>query len=304
MRLEVFDWSMALADRLDGHEPPLRLWGEVAHGLSMTGRIDDARHWAERAIRTAPDDPETSVAYAALSDCDLYIGDLDASVAAARNFERLLDERSTLLERVYVVADLALPLAYAGRRREALAVIPEEPPAGASPTARGWLAYARGEVLLEIDPATAQRELDRSVALADSVDSHFLLGVAQVSAASLRARTGHPSEAAGALARTVERFADRGNSTHLLTTLRNLPPLLIRLRRWTAAAELLGGLDAVAISPTYGDEADRLAESERRARAELGADEFAAAHRRGAVRSLDDTARHAVELLDEVASRR
>jgi hypothetical protein len=167
-----------------------------------------------------------------------------------------------------------------------------------------WLAYGRGEVLLDRDHDAALGELDRAVALAESVGSHFLTGVARISAASRRARTGDTDGAVGAMYLTIDRFTARGSATHLHTALRNLPTLLVRLDAWAGAAEVLGGLSAISISPTYGDEAERLAAAERAVRSALDEADFARAYRRVAARELDETAGVALTLLDALRARR
>jgi hypothetical protein len=60
----------------------------------------------------------------------------------------------------------------------------------------------------------------------------------------------------------------------------------------------LGGLSTTTISPTYGEEAGRLAAAEQAARSALGDDAFESAHTQGADRSLDHTARFAITTLN------
>lgn len=305
LRLEIFEWSLALADVIspDDHGAA-RLYGEVALGLTLLGRIDEAHSWAERALACPGQEMHRQAAYGTLADIALYGGDLERSVVLARAHDELAERHGTQTERAYGKVSVALPLAYLGRDEEAIATIPAQPPSAASPTALAWLAYGRGEVLLDRDHDSALGELDRAVALADSVGSHFLSGVAQISAASLRARTGDTEGAVGAMYLTIDRFTARGNATHLHTALRNLPTLLVRLDEWSGAAEMLGGLSAVSISPTYGDEAERLTAAERAVRSALDDDDFARAYRRGAARGLDETAGVALTLLDALRARR
>lgn len=304
LRVEVFDWSLALAETVPEAPGAAVLAAEISYGLTLVGQIDAARHWAERAIDRAEDPRPVRAAYGALADIGLYTGDLAGSIVAANRYDRLVEEAGTRIERAMAKASRSLPLAYLGRHSEALAVIPAEAPVGAPPTARAWLAYSRGEVMPDTEAEAALHELDIAVALAESVDSRFLAGVAQVSAASRRARCGRAEQAIGPLARTVERFAAGGNTSQLLTTLRNLPTLLARLGEWTGAAEILGGLSTASTNPTYGDEAVGLAAAERAARQALGDAEHSRSHRRGAERSLDQTAAYAVALLDGLGSDR
>jgi predicted ATPase/DNA-binding winged helix-turn-helix (wHTH) protein len=301
LRLEVFNWSLALAEIVDADEDGVsRLHGELAVGLTLVGRIEEAREWAGRAIESASEPDDARAAFGALADIHLYTGELDQSLVYATRQVELLGREATWIDAAVAHTSVALALAYLGRREEALEAIPPELPEGAPPGARAWLAYGRGEVLLDSDPQTALEELDRAIGLAESVEADFLGGVAHVSAASLRTRTGHPEDAIGPLTRTIERLADRGNTTHLLTTLRNLPTVLIRLEQWHSAAQVLGGLSTATISPTYGDEAGHLADAEEAVRSALGDDAFSSAYSQGAGQSLDQTARFAIRTLSRL----
>ena len=299
LRLEVFDWASALATVVspDSEDAP-QLYGELAAGLTFVGRLEQARTWADRAIAATDDPLRCRTAYNALSDIALYTGDLERSAELGQLFDELTERGGTRIERAVGKASASLPLAYLGRHEDALALIPAEPRDGASPSSWAWLAYARGEVLLDIDPQAALHELDTAIALAESVNNHFVSGIAHVSAASLRVRSGQPQDAIVPLAQTIQRFADRGNATHLLTTLRNVPTLLIKVEEWQSTAEILGGLSADSVSPTYGDEATRLADAAELTRSALGPERFDQAHAKGTQRNLDQTARAALAVLN------
>ncbi len=62
-----------------------------------------------------------------------------------------------------------------------------------SPTQRSWLAYLHGEVLLDDDPKTALAAFTRAIELADAAGSHYVGGVARVSAVTLQSRTARPA---------------------------------------------------------------------------------------------------------------
>jgi hypothetical protein len=82
------------------------------------------------------------------------------------------------------------------------------------------------------------------------------------------------------------RLADQ---THQVTTLRNLAVLFQRAGRAEATAELLGSLEAAAV-PTYGEEAERLAEARRWVQDELTPDALEGCLAAGAGRDLVSTA--------------
>ncbi len=300
LRLEAVRWSLALAeDTPPDVDGAAQLYAEVSLGLTFLGRLVEGRRWAERAIEVASDQFDARAAHGALADICLYDGLLEQSRRHAERQDELVRGRGSLLEQVVTKASLSLPLTYGGRHQAALDVIPAEPPDGSPPLAWAWLAYSRGEALLDADPEAALAELDRAIELAEAVDGGFLSGVAHVSASTLRARTGRPEDAIEPLADAIEMLADRGNATHLLTTLRNLPSLLVRIGEWRAAAELLGGLSAITISPSFGEEAERLGAAEAATRDVL-TDEFAAVYTRGSERSLDQTARAAISTLRQM----
>jgi hypothetical protein len=98
-----------------------------------------------------------------------------------------------------------------------------------------------------------------------------------MSAASVVARTGDPLDAIDAFASVVERDTTLGDTVHLVTTLRNLVPLLVRIDEPAAAAELYGAVAGDGVQPTYGAEAARLADAAAQARAVLGDAAFEAA---------------------------
>jgi hypothetical protein len=87
------------------------------------------------------------------------------------------------------------------------------------------------------------------------------------------------------------------NHTHLLTTLRNLTTLLMRVGAATEAAELLGSCERDDV-PTYGPEAAQLDRVRTWARSELGGASFDRHHAAGARRTLSEASRWALEWID------
>ncbi|GJM39175.1 MAG: SARP family transcriptional regulator [Acidimicrobiales bacterium] len=297
LRLEIFDWMRALADVTAPDSPGAApLFGAVSAGLTLRGHTGEAVEWAARSIAMADDEADARIAVGTLADTSLYDGDLEASLAHARRHHDLAMRHGSRSEQAYGNANVALALAYLGRHDEAVAALIDDDPTS-PPTARAWESYTRGEVLLEVDPDEALVALDTAVTLAESVGAHFVSGVAQVSAASSRARAGSPEEAIGPLSDTIERFADRGDAIHLLTTLRNLPTLFCRREQWEPAAELLGALSVIDLSPTFGDEAERLAIAAAATRDGLDPETYDIADALGRSRDLEAAARTALEAL-------
>ncbi len=79
-----------------------------------------------------------------------------------------------------------------------------------------------------------------------------------LSASSLLARAGEVNEAAARYVALLDHFSAGGDLSHLVTTLRNLVTLFVRLGKPASRAELLGAVAAHRSSPSYGAEAERL----------------------------------------------
>jgi tetratricopeptide (TPR) repeat protein len=198
-------------------------------------------------------------------------------------------------------------LAYAGRHDEALATLEgwaaKWDEASLSPSEQGWLAYTRGECILDRDPPAALAHLDRAIERADTAGNRYLAGVARVSASSLQARTGEPEAALAAFGRVVDHWRRETTVSFLVTTLRNLVVLLARLGAAEETAELAGALATDAAGPTYGDEAARLAAARAWAEDQLGAIRFAKHTTRGQARSVVEAGAVAAEWIERLTPR-
>ena len=181
---------------------------------------------------------------------------------------------------------LALAVAYGGDVAGARAHLADGP-ACPSPSAAAWYEYSRGEIALDTDPAAALDHLDRAVGLARSVGDRYVTEVALLSSSSLRARTGDLAAAVDRFAELLEHFGVGGDPGHLVTSLRNLVTLLVRLGQYRPAATLYGTVVDHPSSPTYGAEAERLAAAAEECRDALGEQEFARVVELGRQRTLD-----------------
>jgi predicted ATPase/DNA-binding SARP family transcriptional activator len=301
LRDEPLGWAVSLVDDLDGEPGAALVLASAAQRAINAGDLLQAETFAERGAALAESAGEALYAWEVLADVHLYSGRLDRSAELARRMLAAAEESGDSHAVVAALANLSIAAAYAGRFDEAEAALrsPRTPPP--APSDAGWLAYLDGEVLLDRDPDRALSQLDRAVALADSVGNRYLGGVARVSACSLRARVGIPGEAVGAFAAVIEHWRQEGACTHQLTTLRNLVVLLVRMGWAREAAELLGAVEHDAVAPTFGVEADRLADARRWSVEALGEDEARSCFRAGAALTLDDAALRAVAWLSEDA---
>lgn len=295
-REEPQRWAVGCRDLLDESRDAVVVLATMAYRANNLGMLDDASAAVEYALELAGADPVARFPLEAGADTALYRGDLEL---ARRLAIRMRDAAEAAHDPTLVVMGAsahALAHAYGGQLEPAISALDSVPSADLAPSAQGWLAYTRGEVLLDHDPRAAEEALVRAVGLADLVDHRFLAGVARVSLASLLGRAGDPADAADAFGRIIEHWRRRGDRTHQVTTLRNAAMFFDRVGEHAAAAELLAATDVVAQTPSFGDEAIRLDQVAANSEAALGA--RLGRHRDiGARRSVDEAAQAALEVM-------
>ena len=183
-------------------------------------------------------------------------------VAAAERGDSLYADLATV--------GLALGDGYAGRTDAALATLAPGPTC-AAPSATAWFEYVTGEVILRPRPAGRRsRHLDRAEATARAAGNRFLIEVSSLSATTLRARSGALDEAADRFVALLDHFGAGGDPSHLVTTVRNLVTLLVRLGHHRVASTLLGAVADAPAPPSYGPEAERLDAAVEECRRALG----------------------------------
>jgi predicted ATPase/DNA-binding winged helix-turn-helix (wHTH) protein len=260
LRDEVFTWAEA-AVALDGADThpltPVALGG-LAHGLANRGELERAKALAQRSLAGCDDrDRRALWAWRTLCNVATYDGRLadalplaDRELAIARDAGDIAHASLTLVTKV-------LANAYGGDVEAALEGAREQRVYAArsgNPTQIGWAAYCHGEVLRMVDPEAAICLFEEALAVGESVDSSFLLGVTLVSLASTRGRLGHRQEALRDFLRIVDLWHRRGDWTHQWTTLRNVVVLLHEVGRDDDAAVLLGAVTGEnASTPSYGE---------------------------------------------------
>lgn len=243
-----------------------------------------------RAVELSRDDRWALPAHEALGDAWLYSGQVDESRAAHSALARLGARLGDAHYRAMGEMSLALIDGYTGNVVGDAVIDTIEPsPELMSPTLRGWFAFARGELLHDVDPTAAFAHLDRAVEQARLAGSRFLEGVALVSACSLRARVGDVDVAFRSFRDTIAHWDRLAELTHQRTTLRNLVVLFQRAGDAGATAELLGLMrsDAVAV---FAGEAQRLDAAHDWAVQQLGAERFEERFARGRARDLASAA--------------
>jgi predicted ATPase/DNA-binding SARP family transcriptional activator len=280
------------ADRgADGTLPHvLRARAAAVAAAWMGGRLEAAgalaSSYATRVEEGRIEDPLTRTALAeSLGDLRLMTGDLDG---AARAFSLHLAAAEALGHdglRSQALAGLAITHAFQGdhdgserlaRAAEVLAARDDVP------SARALAAYALGEALADQRPGEALEAFDRSCTQAARVGARFVEGLARTADVALRGRHGDPEEALVRYEAALRVWHDTGADGLVLTTLRNLVVLLVRVADDAAAMTLDAATERLRTHDVYGEEVVRLERARHAAAARLGPERLAAARRRGA----------------------
>jgi hypothetical protein len=258
---EPAQWAAELAPLMGEDEPSAaHVWAAMANGAAHQGRFDKGAELAERALAST-DARAVAVALEALADIAMYRGDLAGCHAFGRRLrdvgEGSGDRHAVALGHV----DEALALSYGGDSRGALDQLARLDRGGYAPSDLAWFHYVEGEAAAKEDPDGAVAAFEKGIELADLVGNCFLAGVARVSATSVHARAADPTRALYAFAELIESWQRNGNRTHLVTSLRNLIELFVRVGALQSAAELLGALQFGELKASYGEEALLLADA-------------------------------------------
>ena len=295
-RDEVVSWAERALELPDARNHPAypAALATVAHGATRRGELDRARRLAEAVLAEAEPGPLASVwAVHTLATAALYEGRLDDLLDLADRHAVLAEHTDEDYHRAMTCMMRALGFLYRGDARTAAVHAVEYRQVAERSGNRGLRAsalYSHGEALLDADPAAATPLLEEAIEVAAGVDSHTQ-GVALVSLASLQARSGDTGRALELYRDVIAHWRRLGNYTHQLTTLRNLVALLVRIGADDHAAVLYGAVTAASV-PSFGAEAQRLADAWDELEQRLGPENARTAVQRG---------RHltAAEMVDE-----
>ncbi len=299
LQTELLGWAATLSPLVQDR-PDLRaaVDSSLSYRSVIAEQLDSAQQRAHSALADAADDQTRCRAMEALGDACLFLGDLEQALrwwSELATVGRLAGE--TYYELMGHVGG-GMSLAYGGQkdaaRRDLDEVDRRFADAELSYTQRSWLAYLHGEVLLDDDAETALAAFTRAVELVDAVDSHYVGGVARVSAITLQSRHATARVALPLYADVIERYVEVGSWSHLLTTLRNLVPNLTEVGVYAAAAQILGSVARSDQTPTYGEELERLAAAEAVLAEKLGAADYARERAAGSALDLATSGRAAI----------
>ena len=299
LHTELLGWAAKLAPLVQDR-PDLRaaVDSSIAYRYVIAEQLDLAQQRARSALADAADDQTRCRALEALGDSCIFQGDLDQAQSwwseLATVGRRAGETYYELISHVGFVMALAYGSQPDAARRYLAEVDGRFAGVTLSPTQQSWLAYLHGEVLLDADPTTALAAFTRAIELADAAGSHYVGGVARVSAITLQSRTAPARAALPLYVDVIERWLDAGSWSHLLTTLRNLVPTLTEVGAYSAAAQVLGAVTRPDQTPTYGVELERLSAAESALRTRLGAADFEHQHTVGSTLDLAAAGRAAV----------
>ncbi|MFW6091690.1 MAG: ATP-binding protein, partial [Actinomycetota bacterium] len=311
---EVLEWAEAAVGIAAAGGNPALPGALATAGVAawMRGDLDAADAHAQRGLAAvdADDDPVASaLLHEVKGDVATFRGHMDAAApwfsAAARMAEQAGDEQTA----VFNVGGEALVRAYAGQlptASERATAAHDWASRTANPSALAWTAYVCGEVIGTDEAPRALELLDEGRRTAESVRNEFIVGVADVSAASVRSRMGDAADSLDNFLALIDRWRRSNNWTQQWVTLRNLAESMVRIGEDEAATVLQAAAEAAGASaPSRGAEAARLREAAATAHRRLGPEAYRAADERGRRLTAGDVLQLAVDTIErQLAERR
>jgi predicted ATPase/DNA-binding SARP family transcriptional activator len=292
LRSDVLRWGADLLT-LPAPEAPSAAYPAAAGCAWLEGDLDTALHVADLAEQHGLEEASQALLDEVMGDVHLSRSDVDRCVESYARAHEVHARLGDRLHESLALSNRALGLTYARRpaavaAEHALALARET----GNPTAIAFARYAEGEVWADEDPRRAVAALEEAMVLSEEVGNRLVSGVAMTALVALRSRSAEVEPATYELfRRVVGQWAATRNPTLLVTALRNLVILLVRVGRYEDAVELwaaVGGIDAG--HPSFGVEAERLAEVISTARSRLGGTFDDAVARGEGPRDLSDVA--------------
>jgi hypothetical protein len=288
----------------EGH--PLRpvVLGSAAAGAWWRGDFDKAEKLARRGVAAAPaGDPGSSLPLLVLGDVSLLAGRYADAVETYQEVARCAD--GTLPHAACeALGGQAIALSQQGDLATAIELTDtaiEQARATGAPGVIALALYFAAECRLDHDPAVALELVEESRRLAVEAGATFVVGLATLSVASLRARGGGAlADTLGAFAEAIEHWRRVGNRTQQWVTLRNLIPVLVSAGHDRLACLIDGALTSSPVRLPVGvavPEAGALAEAIAEAGERLGSDRARAAAELGTRLPLDDLVAAVLDVL-------
>ena len=300
---EIFRWAETSAAAASGSGSRLlpTVLTSAAAGAWQRGELDDAAATARAALDAARDldAVEGRRAAEAAAEVCLLRGELDrAAELFQQAYERSVEAGDTL-SALWEIGSVALAHVYGGSPGDAVTALAEMrtiADASGGPSALCFTEYVEAEVAASTDAARAERHLREAIRFGKRAGSRFLVGLSEVSLASLLMRHGDPAAALANCEQVIVEWRETAAWMPLSVTLRTLVELLTRLRAYDDAAVLYGAIYSgrIGASP-FGQDEIMLGEAETVLRAELGDDGFRESADRGGALSIDEAAAFALD---------
>jgi predicted ATPase/DNA-binding SARP family transcriptional activator len=252
---EIWSWADELAAdaSLTGHPRRQAILAAAAETARLVGNFDLAEQRAQEALAVAHSEPDAlGRAWSVLAVVAHFRGEFDA---ARRHW--LEAAAACLLDESAFTGSAALATLYGGDGVQARVLLDQAAEKATCGSHEAFLAYVEGEIRVSSEPHEAiPRYLD-AIAVAGRVGCSFVEGVARVSLATARARTGDVAAAAEGFAFLIEFWRRTDQNTQLWTTARNAAELLAGIGRSELAALLLEAADSTPGTAAVGPEIAR-----------------------------------------------
>jgi predicted ATPase len=306
---EMLRWAEVAAGAAAGSGSALlpRVLASAATGAWQRGDVDGAGAAARAALEAARDcDPQgRRPALEAMADVAILLGDLDEATTLFREAYELALGAGDLLQAAWDIGSAGLALAWNGERNAAEDLAAETfsvAERSGSPTARAFAHYVAGEISAGQDPS-AENHLCRAVELAEPVGSTFVVGLARVALATLKARQHDVTAALRYYETVILEWQRAGAWTSQWVTLRTLIDLLARVGSARDAAVLYGAVESARTGarPFGADKATlRMAAAELRS--QLGDNTFRRFAGEGATLNENEVVGLALEAVQHAAA--
>ncbi|WP_332644114.1 BTAD domain-containing putative transcriptional regulator [Aeromicrobium sp.] len=247
---EIWSWADELAADYSLNEHPRRpaILAAAAEAGRLVGDFELAERLAHEAIAVAQEDPDSlGRARSVLGVVAHFRADFDK----ARQHWLLAGEGT--VDPSAHIGSAALAALYGGDGPTARQLLDRATDMAMCGSQDAFVAYVEGELRANSEPTESVAHYLEAIAIAGSVGCNFVEGVARVSLATARARTGDVPGAADGFAYLIEFWRRTDQTTQLWTTARNAAELLAGVGQSELAALLLISADstpgAAAVGP-------------------------------------------------------
>ena len=192
----------------------------------------DAATAAAHMINDANASPDPAVTRASLeahADVALLIGDLDVAATLFTQAHTLAYDAGDLLQAVWDLGSASLAIAYRGDTQRAYDLAAEVSAVAeqcGSPSARAFAHFVIGEILATVEPEAAEPQLLEAIQLAETADSRFVVGLAEVALAAVKIRQQDVAAALAYCEEAINEWHRAGAWTPLWVSLRTVLDLL------------------------------------------------------------------------------